>query len=149
EFSEGVPRRINNVCDRLLLYAFLEELAKIDRNVVETVSNEIGAEFWGGQSPPAPKQERSLASDVFDTPQAPLENYARTMFDKADVQKRLTSLERAVDGLGSGLKPEIVEIREELSFLRLMMDDILHEVRALSGSSPTTTSESKKRAGSG
>lgn len=149
EFCEGVPRRINNVCDRLLLYAFLEELAKIDRNVVETVSNEIGAEFWGGQSPPAPKQERSLASDVFDTPQAPLENYARTMFDKADVQKRLTSLERAVDGLGSGLKPEIVEIREELSFLRLMMDDILHEVRALSGSSPTTTSESKKRAGSG
>ena len=144
-FTEGVPRRINNVCDRLLLYAFLEQLSEIDGNVVETVSEEIGTEFWGGvpntaNEPP----QKSAAAEVFDSPEAPLESMARSMFDKADVQRRIGSLERAVDGLGHNLKPELAEIREELSFLRLMLDDLLHEVRDLTSSSATS---SKKRAG--
>ncbi len=140
KFCEGVPRRINNVCDRLLLFAFLEELSEIDEHTVETVANEIGTEFWGGNAPKEPTADKPAAAEVFDTPQAPLENYARSMFDKADVQKRLTSLERAVDGLGHNLKPEIMEIREELSFLRLMMDDILHELR-----NPAASVASKKK----
>ena len=32
--TQGVPRRINNLCDRTLLYAFLEELHRIDGEVV-------------------------------------------------------------------------------------------------------------------
>ena len=100
--------------------------------MVETVANEIGTEFWGGTPQAEPVDDKPLAAEVFDTPQVPLENMARSVFAKADVQKRLTSLERAVDSLGGSLKPEIVEIREELSFLRLLMDDILHEVREIS-----------------
>ncbi len=135
-FSEGVPRRINNLCDRLFLFAFLEELEEIDNLVVETVSGEIGSEFFGDNSASqAPNDLQALKPDpgeVFDSPEAPLETMARSMFDKADVQNRLTALERAVDSLGHTLKPEIVEIREELSFVRLMLDDVLHEVRELS-----------------
>ncbi len=145
-FCEGVPRRINNLCDRLLLFAYLEELEEIDELAVEQVSNEIGSEFFGDNS--ASKSANSdldvlkpPAGEVFDSPQAPLEDMARSMFDKADVQNRLGALERAVDGLGHTLKPEIVEIREELSFVRLMLDDLLHEVRQLSRGS-----EKKKRA---
>ncbi len=136
-FCEGVPRRINNVCDRLLLFAYLEELDLINQKVVETVSNEIGSEFWGGvpntsdDNSPS-DQVKPLAAEVFDTPETPLESMARNMFGKADVQNRIAALERAVDGLGHKLQPEIIEIREELSFLRLMMDDVLHEIREIS-----------------
>ena len=136
-FCEGVPRRINNVCDRILLYAFLEEIGEISGQVVETVSEEIGSEFWGSSTTvDLDTSDKPVAAEVFDTPEAPLETMARSMFDKADVQRRIGSLERAVDGLGHNLKPELAEIREELSFLRLMMDDLLHEVREITSSSP-------------
>jgi len=144
-FSEGVPRRINNLCDRLLLFTFLEELDTIDKGVVGSVSEEIGAEFWGGQIPAKePAVDKPLAAEVFDTPGAPLESMARSVFDKADVQKRIASLERAVDSLGHNIKPELVEIREELSFLRLMVDDILHEVREISLGRPPASTKKKR-----
>ena len=144
EFCEGVPRRINNLCDRLLLFAYLEEIDTIDAAVVESVSNEIGAEFFAGrpESVESVTIDDTLGVDVFDSPEEPLETMARTMFDKANVQNRLAALERAVDGLGHNLKPEMATIREELSFLRLMIDDLLHEVRELNSHSPTK----KKRA---
>ena len=151
-FSEGVPRRINNLCDRLLLFAFLEELETIDKKAVETVSNEIGTEFVGSATAQEAAdavgeadRSKPLAAEVFDTPEAPLETMARSMFDKANVQNRLAALERAVDGLGHHMKPELAVIREELSFLRLMMDDLLHEVREVSRENRTPGGAKKKR----
>ena len=132
-FSDGVPRRINNLCDRLLLYAFLEEIDTIDADAVDVVSNEIGDEFFGASSKPDSdlKKMRPRSAEVFDTPEAPLDTMARSVFDKAEAQQRIAALERAVNGLGHTIKPEIAEIREELSFVRLMLDDVLHEVRQL------------------
>ncbi len=50
EFTEGVPRRINTTCDRLLLYGFLEEKSRIDGEVVKTVTDEISGEIDAGQT---------------------------------------------------------------------------------------------------
>ncbi|MFU8816271.1 MAG: XrtA/PEP-CTERM system-associated ATPase [Pseudomonadales bacterium] len=133
-FSDGVPRRINNLCDRLLLFAFLEELHSIDAQVVESVAEEIGSEFWSGH--PQQEDEHRDRSQVFDKPGQPLEAMARVMFDKANVQQRLASLERAVDGLGLALKPEVAELREELNYVRGLLEDVLMEVRA-QGSDPS------------
>lgn len=132
EFSDGVPRRINNLCDRLMLYAFLEELHRIDADVVAAVSEEIGSEFWSGR----PERDAAVAEDderhqVFDKPGQPLEAMARVMFDKANVQQRLASLERAVDGLGMSLKPEVAELREEVTYVRGLLEDVLLELRAM------------------
>ncbi len=136
EFTEGVPRRINNTCDRLLLFSYLESLNEIDASVVSAVVEEIGSEFWGGSStgPEPVAADKTGPAEIFDTPALPLEPTARSVFDKADVQRRIDALERAVDGLGNSIKPELGEIREELGFLRLMIDDLLHEMRELSGS---------------
>lgn len=138
-FCEGVPRRINNVCDRLLLYAFLEEISAIDADVVESVTEEIGTEFLDGKPIADPASDKRTAAEIFDTPELPLESAARSMFDKADLQRRLGSLERAVDSLGHTVKPELADIREELGFLRLIMDDLLHEVREISNKSAPIT----------
>ena len=161
-FCEGVPRRINNLCDRLLLFAFLEELDTIDGEVVATVSEEIGKEFLSGsthgEAEPEPQMMRvtkpqwevvgdtgeTVSKDLFDDPDDPLGPSVPTLFDKADLQQRLAAVERAVDGLGSGLKPEIVELKEEVSFMRLMLEDILHEVRG--GGSDTKPKPKKKTA---
>jgi general secretion pathway protein A len=128
QFSDGVPRRINNLCDRLFLFAYLEELHRIDAKVVESVAEEIGSEFWSGR--PQRDEDDDEDHQVFDKPGQPLEAMARVMFDKANVQQRLASLERAVDSLGHSLKPEVAELREELSYVRGLLEDVLMEVRS-------------------
>ncbi|MEM6707898.1 MAG: XrtA/PEP-CTERM system-associated ATPase [Pseudomonadota bacterium] len=138
EFCEGVPRRINNLCDRLLLFAFLEDSLEIQRSMVDSVAEEIGSEFWGGRtdtakvlepSVPAAPTEHPTAADVFRTPGQPLETMARVMFDKANVQQRLASIERAVDLLGHDLKPQLTELRDDLAFVRLMLEELISENR--------------------
>lgn len=127
-FTDGVPRRINNLCDRVFLFAYLEELHRIDTKVVETVAKEIGSEFWSGR----PQQDEPEEEDhqVFDKPGQPLETMARVMFDKANVQQRLAALERAIDSLGHSLRPEVAELREEMSYVRGLLEDLVMEVRA-------------------
>ena len=45
QYSAGVPRRINHVCDRLLLMAYLEELHLIDLDTVNQISDELDNDF--------------------------------------------------------------------------------------------------------
>jgi general secretion pathway protein A len=116
-FTQGVPRRINNLCDRILLYTFLEEHHAIDAETVALVGDEIGNEFVGA-SLDQPKPTTSTDSGA-----QPLESMARMMFDKANVQQRLGSLERAVDAIGHSL-------REELSELRMLLLELTREVKA-------------------
>lgn len=131
--ADGVPRRVNNLCDRLFLYAFLEDLHVIDDEVVKIVAEEIGTEFATGlnedNAPRAPSRGPAEDDRVFDRPGEQLESMARVMFDKADISQRLAALERAVDGIGQALRPEVAEVREELAFVRGLLEDLLVEVR--------------------
>jgi putative secretion ATPase (PEP-CTERM system associated) len=45
--AEGVPRRINTLCDRVLLAAFLAERHDIDRDLIEDVAAELADELGG------------------------------------------------------------------------------------------------------
>lgn len=49
EFTEGIPRRINSVCDRLMLYGCLEELHQLDGTDVEIVISELDEENVGSK----------------------------------------------------------------------------------------------------
>jgi type II secretory pathway predicted ATPase ExeA len=57
-WSGGVPRRINMLMDRLLLYGYLEELHALDETdlqiVIEELDEELGDELVPAQSAPAP-----------------------------------------------------------------------------------------------
>ncbi len=67
-FTDGVPRRINNVCDRVLLFAYLEELHKVDEADVQVVLKEISEEYKGiapkarGAAPAADSEPVAAAS---------------------------------------------------------------------------------------
>ncbi len=55
DYTKGVPRLINMLCSRLLLYGFLEELHKIDGVVVERVVTEHAEETRQVMAPEAQK----------------------------------------------------------------------------------------------
>ncbi len=67
--SGGVPRRINVICDRLLLHGFLEELHRVDSAVVGVVARDMTHE--GLLKVPDIKQptETSAASGIQETAQ--------------------------------------------------------------------------------
>jgi len=84
-FSAGVPRRINMLCDRLLLYGMLEGLHRIDDKVVDTVAAEMSSEGTRMVAPPPP------VAAPREPPPLHQANGAG-----ADVEGRLASLETLV-----------------------------------------------------
>ncbi|MEF8982764.1 XrtA/PEP-CTERM system-associated ATPase [Thiohalorhabdus sp.] len=47
DYTQGVPRRINTFCDRLLLFAFLEGVHQIQEQTVDSVAEEIAEDLPG------------------------------------------------------------------------------------------------------
>jgi len=45
QFTKGIPRLINTLCDRILLYGYLEELSVIDLKSIKHVIKEIEADY--------------------------------------------------------------------------------------------------------
>ena len=46
DFSEGIPRRINALCDRALLIAYTKNIVKIDRKIIRHAARDIGSEYF-------------------------------------------------------------------------------------------------------
>ena len=93
DFSEGVPRRINTTCDRLLLYGFLEEKLKIDGEIVKLVTDEITAENDAGKDSSA-ANEPILRLDPNNTK------------DASPMDVRIHQLEREMDDLKKRFRKE-------------------------------------------
>ncbi len=47
EYTEGIPRRINMLCDRVLLYSCMEEIHEITCEVIDMVTKELDQEVSG------------------------------------------------------------------------------------------------------
>lgn len=73
--TQGIPRRINTLCDRLLLYGFLESKVAFDLGDVETVARELEGESGSAAAlesarpmvrGDAPLSVASMPTDQFD-----------------------------------------------------------------------------------
>jgi hypothetical protein len=50
-YTRGVPRKVNLLCDRILLYSSLEELHVISNQIFLTVMEDVEDEFWSEEIP--------------------------------------------------------------------------------------------------
>ena len=104
--SYGIPRRINSLCDRLLLFAFLEELHEIDETVVQQVVSELqeereainvieesgtGAEGQAAQQTVAASAEASGDAGNAQLSQAVLDRLAQMERTLAELETRFRS----------------------------------------------------------
>jgi len=110
KFTKGVPRRINTLCDRLLLYGYLEELTVIDLESVKHVIREIEADYKSIEVDEKPYSEER------DEGQAPVVTLT------ADQDDRLDVLEKKVIELTQTLNKERALLRKAI-LIQLDLDD--------------------------
>lgn len=104
-FTNGVPRRINVFCDRLLLYGYLEELFVFKPEVVNIVAEELANEAsTPGQTGQGGSNSREASNAGTKVPvssdrskqiqhvEMVVESLERTMNDKLDLLKQTLSL---------------------------------------------------------
>jgi putative secretion ATPase (PEP-CTERM system associated) len=106
----GVPRRVNNLCDRLLLFGSLEEVHELEdahvKTVVEEMTEEVGhSEFDGPDQVKASSSHESAAT-------------ARP----ADLEGRVAMLEHEVQQLRSALSKNRRMLKQAI-MLQMDMDD--------------------------
>ena len=67
KFTRGVPRKINTLMDRILLFGFLEELEVLDEEAVSTVIDEVKEEMFVPDAPqpePIEDDEPDMEADL-------------------------------------------------------------------------------------
>jgi general secretion pathway protein A len=130
QFTHGIPRKINTLMDRILLYGFLEELETLDEEAVENVIKEVSEEMFLPEKPtpiPTPTQtqtqtqtkSRGILDEVTEDGQVKDVEYYKTM---------LTEL---VDALDNALSQKIKLTRyidrllqkKYKTYVRLKSDD--------------------------
>ncbi len=107
-FTKGVPRRINSLCDRLLLFGFLEELKEIDREAVNKVISEIKSDYKNI----AKQKKKSTSAPRIATGNA-----------DSDLEKRVQVLEQVVNDLSDKLAKEQALLRKAV-LIQLDMGDV-------------------------
>ncbi|GEM_PF-477912 len=112
EFTKGVPRLINTLCDRVLLYGYLEELTLIDLKSIKHVISEIEADY------------ESIATDEKAVIDNGDENQALTQTKplSADQNQRIDILEQKVVELTKTLNKERSLLRKAI-LIQLDLDD--------------------------
>lgn len=112
EFTGGIPRRINSLCDRLLLFGYLEELALLNEEAVRKVIVEV-------------KEEMLLESGDEDA-HFPALAAGRMSGGDASFEQRLDRLENIVDNLRNSVSKEKALLRKAI-LLQLDMDSVYGE----------------------
>jgi putative secretion ATPase (PEP-CTERM system associated) len=126
EYTQGIPRKINLFCDRLLLLAAMEELHIIEDETAKQVIAELSEEFIGDVIDPLPSSDRLAEQPV----QSEVER------SSGGGERRIKELEHSLETLQTALKEEIATLR-----------DAILEGSKLAGTKKKTTTRKKAAAG--
>jgi putative secretion ATPase (PEP-CTERM system associated) len=111
-YAQGIPRRINTLCDRVLLFGYLDELTRIQLSAVNKVIADI-------------EEEASLITDEFHDVAEHHAAIAHTTGHDS-LQDRVAVLEQTVATLQKTLTKERALLRKAI-LLQLNMDDVYSE----------------------
>jgi putative secretion ATPase (PEP-CTERM system associated) len=96
DFTTGIPRKVNTLMDRILLFGFLEELETLDEQAVDTVVAEVKEEMFN----PEPVEVRSIKQEVSG-------NFTENGTEIRDVDYYKTMLHELVDALDSAISHKV------------------------------------------
>jgi len=128
-YAHGIPRLINKVADRALLYGFVEEHDAIDASLVETVLEDIRKEE--GVDAAAGVEEEELARRLSEGTRSAGSMDTRTA---TLLWNRLQQMEERLDEIGGAQ----VQIRREVEGLPFRLEEVVR--RATQGAAKTVSS---------
>ena len=119
--TSGIPRRINLLADRVLLYCCVEELHEVDEAVVKTVAEEARQEFPmqdSGELIERPVPDSDDQASAVDSVQSL--HPANTV---SNSERRLIALEKKVAMLEKTLRKERKRMQQLITLLAQTDDD--------------------------
>lgn len=119
DFTGGIPRRINSLCDRLLLFGYLEEMELLDEQAVRKVIIEFQEEML---------MENGNELGTQTLPQTSAPRYADMGF--GTLEDRVAKLEYVVNSLRHTVDKEKALLRKAV-LLNLDMDNVYSEQPSL------------------
>ncbi len=105
-YTDGIPRRINTLCDRMLLFGFLEEAHEINANTVRYVTDELLQETSN------PRAQVAVAASRHG--QGGTEDVRAAAVDLSEVERRLGNLEAKIAAIEKELRKDRVRLLEAL-----------------------------------
>jgi general secretion pathway protein A len=108
----GIPRRINLLCDRILLMGYLADRHEFGADAVRDVADEIAAETGGA---PAHLLDHAPGSNGTDAPLLPRDNISGHL---EHIEKGMKDLEATVTRLERGSQDTTVLMRRFIDLLR-------------------------------
>jgi len=101
-YTQGVPRRVNVFCDRLLLYGFLEEMREFPETAVDAVGREMALDEQGGGTPFPRNSPLLRIGQAMEQRMVELEQTVETLLQYPEWQDaQLDRLERRIQRLES------------------------------------------------
>jgi putative secretion ATPase (PEP-CTERM system associated) len=100
EASGGVPRRINTLADRIMLFGAIEELTRIERDHAESVLADVQAELGGGSEVPAERVIGAGAGDAtrrLDELELAVRELEATQLKQSKMLKKMLLLQMELD----------------------------------------------------
>jgi len=88
----GIPRRINTLCSRTMLFGALEQLASITSRVVDETARELSDDLEGPSGSPAPSPEVTETADRFVDLQQRVRVLEQDMAKRERIFRRLLQL---------------------------------------------------------
>jgi putative secretion ATPase (PEP-CTERM system associated) len=116
-FTDGIPRRINTLCDRLFLHGAMEELHTFTEETLDTVTSDlveelggiIGAEVSGTSSLVDP-----LAGEEAELGARNVVGFRHHGPGAGTEQERLRRVETSVAALGDAMQEELAQLRRAI-----------------------------------
>ncbi len=122
QYTNGVPRRINSFCDRLMLYGALGELHELDKIAVDSVIGEQQLEIPRAEQPLHGQEQNVSAEDIASPHQGREIRLQMTNNTASDTEWRLATLERNLAVLEATVKKDREKLRK-LIMISLLSDD--------------------------
>jgi putative secretion ATPase (PEP-CTERM system associated) len=118
EFTDGVPRRINTLMDRLMLYGYLEELHELNGGSLKSVANDIIEEQGGSADSDLMELAPLEVSPQLELDE-PLETLPRPTAQPSskpstEADGRLAAVEQSMTDLTGAVREELTLLRKAL-----------------------------------
>jgi putative secretion ATPase (PEP-CTERM system associated) len=125
EYTDGIPRRINLLCDRVLLYGSIEEITEIDHLSVQTVIEEMKQEqYIADVEERAPDKKETGADEqscvARDTRQTEVANNVQPLHPAntiSDTDRRLALLEMKLERLQKSTRGDYKRLQRMVMML--------------------------------